>query len=238
MAGTLDGVSVLAVADTSIYRHWITAGLRDCGAVVHACGSSTGELDDWTGRSPLHAIDVAVVDLDARCGRGVEIALALREHRPRDWPWIALAHGDDAVQRAAVRVGRAASLLMDVDAPEVLTIAIADALRAPCSSTARARQLAYARQMFSLNDDEVACVAGVLDQKTNAAIARALGCSVSHIARTMSDVQEKLGVTRREGIAARIAAMSELVEESATPPAAISRSLWTDRSIDRYAAIK
>lgn len=202
------------------------------------CTSSAGDLAEWIGSCPSNAIDVAVVDLDAGHGAGIEIALALREHRPRSWPWIALGHRDDPVQRAAVRVGRAASLLLNLNKPEVLATAVADALRAICRNSTRERQLSYGRQMFSLHDDEVACVRGILDQKTNGAIARALGRTIGHVTRTMSSLQEKLGVTRREGVAARIAAMSEGEAETDTPSAAINRSMWTDRAIDRHAVIK
>jgi len=134
MAETLEGVSVLGVADNAICREWLASALRERGALVHACTSSAGDLAGWIGGCPSDAIDVAVLDLDALHGAGIEIALAVREHRPRSWPWIALGHSDDPVQRAAFRIGRAAPLLLDLNTPEALATAVADALSAICRS--------------------------------------------------------------------------------------------------------
>jgi len=103
MAETLEGVSVLGVADNAICREWLASALRERGALVHACTSSAGDLAGWIGGCPSDAIDVAVLDLDALHGAGIEIALAVREHRPRSWPWIALGHSDTATTQCSAR---------------------------------------------------------------------------------------------------------------------------------------
>lgn len=213
--------SMLIVSDSPIERRLLAAGLRARGLRVEVSSSSTAELASWLEPRRERAIDGALVDLASRNAAGIEVALGLRSGRDDDWPWIAVAPRADAVQRAAVRHGGAAGLLVGVEDLDVVAAAVLDVVtRARATGAARVGRKAgtrgpevdhairWAHQMFGLDDDELACVRGIFCEHTNARIARSIGKGIGPVSRAISRLQEKLDVTTRGGVAARILAGS------------------------------
>jgi two-component system, NarL family, response regulator DevR len=221
-------IRVLLVDDHHVVRAGVRALLAETGTieVVGEAGTAAEAVEQSTRLQP----DVVLMDLRLGDGSGLEASREIKPLAPASRVLFLTSFADDDAVLATLLAGAAGYVLKDIGQQALVRAIEAVAggqsildprvARMARETTSRAGGGPEDTRLDGLSVQETRVLRLVMDGKTNKEIAQALDLSDKTVKNYLSNVFQKLGVTRRSHAAVLFAQRRALRAPDTTPPRA------------------